>query len=146
MVAPKAVGKPPRPRNVRSARVAAKQRRNRPAAMRIAALQRFFALFTVVLLLLIGYVMLISNMTGLNYSVARAERQRVALQDETARLDDRIAALRSQERLASIAAEFGMKDAPQFAIVTLPARAQRHAASHPRLAWLSTLGSLSATR
>ncbi|MBV9277375.1 MAG: hypothetical protein JOZ97_03980 [Candidatus Eremiobacteraeota bacterium] len=144
MVAPKLVGKPPRARNARSARVAAIQRRSRSSTARTAALQRFFALLAVVLVLLIGYVMMISNMTGLNYAVARAERQRVALQDETARLDDRIAALRSQERLAAIAAEFGMKDAQQFAIVTLPPQ-QRHAAVHPRLAWLSTLGALGTT-
>ncbi len=143
MVAPRLIEKP-RVRNVRTARVAAVQRRNRPANMRCAALQRFFILFTVILAFLIGYVMLISDLTGLDYAVARAEAQRVALQDETARLDDRIALLRSQERLAAIAAEFGMKDAQQFAIVTVPP-SQQPRAPHPRLAWLSTFGSLGTT-
>jgi len=145
MVAAKLVGKPPRARNARTARVAAIHRRNRATTMRTAALQRFFVSFAVVLVLLIGYVMLISNLTGLNYAVARAERQRVALQDETARLDDRIAVLRSQERLAAIAAEFGLKDAQQFAIVTVPPE-QRRASTRPRLAWLPTFGSLGTTR
>ena len=145
MVASRAFEKPPRAGNVRSARVAAVQRRNRAATVRSMALQRFFGLFTIILALLIGYVMLISNLTGLDYSVAHAEHQRVALQDETARLDDRIALLRSQERLAAIAAEFGMRDAQQFAIVTVPTQ-QRRQAPHARLAWLSTFGSLGTTR
>ena len=145
MIAQRVVESRPRVRNVRSARVASQQRRNRAANMRSATLWRFFTLLTVVLALLIGYVMAISNLTGLDYAVARAERQRVALQDETARLDDRIALLRSQERLAAIAAEFGMKDAQQFAIVTVPPE-RRPPATHPRLAWLSTFGSLGTTR
>ena len=136
---------PPRPGNLRSARVASHQRRNRAATMRAATLWRFFGLLTVVLTLLIGYVMLISNLTGLDYAVAHAERQRVALQDETARLDDRIALLRSQERLAAIAAEFGMKDAQQYAIVNVPPE-RKQSAPRPRLAWLSTFSSLGTTR
>ena len=145
MIAQRVVESRPRARNLRSARVASRQRLNRAANMRSATLWRFFSLLTVVLVLLIGYVMLISNLTGLDYSVARAERQRVALQDETSRLDDRIALLRSEERLAAIAAEFGMKDAQQFAIVTVPAERKR-SAPHPRLAWLSTFGTLGTTR
>ena len=85
-----------------------------------------------------GYVMLMANLTSLNYAVARAEAQRVALQDQTARLDDRIAMLRSQERLASIANKLGMRDASEYAIVQLPA--PQHAPSQSRLAVLSTLG------
>jgi len=141
----RAIESPPRLRNARSARVASGERRHRAAKTRSANLWRFFALLSVVLTLLIGYVMLISNLTGLDYAVARADRQRVALQDETARLDDKIALLRSQERLAAIAAEFGMRDAQEFAIVTVPQEHKR-AAAHQRLALLSTFGWLRTTR
>jgi hypothetical protein len=144
MLARRAIEAKPRVRNIRTARMAAVQRRTRAAQVRSADLWRFFGLFTVVLALLMGYVMLISDLTGLNYAVARAERERVALEDQTARLDDRIAALRSQDRLAAIAAEFGMRDAQQFAIVTVPSE-QKRAAPRPRLALLSTFGWLRTT-
>jgi hypothetical protein len=39
------------------------------------------------------------------------------LQEETIRLDDRIAALRSDDRLATLAARLGMRDPQQFAVV-----------------------------
>jgi len=145
MLAPRVVEARPRVRNVRTARVAALQRRTKTAQKRCAHLGRFFGGLAAVLALLMGYVMLMSNLTGLDYAVARAERERVALQDQTARLDDRIAMLRSQERLAAIAGEFGMRDAQDFAIVTVP-REQRPASPRPRLALLSTFGWLATTR
>lgn len=145
MLASRLVEARPRVRNIRTARVAALQRRAKTAQKRCANLRPFFAGLATVLVLLMGYVMLISNLTGLNYAVARAERERVALQDQTARLDDRIATLRSQERLASIATEFGMRDPQEFAIVTVP-RELKRAAPRPRLALLSTFGWLGTTR
>ncbi len=91
----------------------------------------------VIVVLLMSYVMLMANLTGLNYSVARTQRERAALQDQTARLDEQIAALTSQDRLSAIAAKLGMRDAQTYAIVALP-----HAPriSQSRLALLSTLG------
>ena len=41
--------------------------------------------------------------------MARAAAQREALQEETMRLDDQIAALRSDDRLAELAARLGMR-------------------------------------
>jgi hypothetical protein len=64
-----------------------------------------------------GYVVLTSSLTGLSYSVARAAVQREALQEETMRLDDRIAALRSDDRLAEMAARLGMREPQQFAVI-----------------------------
>ena len=52
-----------------------------------------------------GYVTLTARLTSLNYAVGRAERERTALQTETARLDERVAALRSDDRLAHVAAQ-----------------------------------------
>ena len=45
--------------------------------------------------------------------------QREALQEETMRLDDRIAALRSDDRLAALAARLGMRDPQRFAVVRI---------------------------
>ncbi|GAC1533238.1 MAG: hypothetical protein NVS2B17_00680 [Candidatus Velthaea sp.] len=66
------------------------------------------------------YVMLTANVTSLNYSVARAERQKVQLQEASLRLDDRIAHLESRERLAAMAAQLKMHDPNAYAVVQLP--------------------------
>jgi hypothetical protein len=84
-----------------------------------------------------AYVTLTARLTSLNYAVARAERERAQLQAETAHLDDRIAALRSDDRLARVAAQLHMGDPQQFALVTLPAPARPEDRSH--LAFLSGL-------
>ncbi|MDP9018258.1 MAG: hypothetical protein M3N19_08050, partial [Candidatus Eremiobacteraeota bacterium] len=135
----------PRISNVRTARAATQSRRKKSSQQRYAHLGRFVLGLAAVVVLLMGYVMMMANLTSLNYAVARAEHERVALQDQTARLDDRIAALRSQERLAGIAGKLGMHDAQAYAIVQLPQKP--HAAAGPRLAVLSTLsGWLGTTR
>jgi uncharacterized membrane protein YgcG len=66
------------------------------------------------------YVMLMANLTSLNYAVSRADRQRASLQAETARLEDRLAALRSDDRLSKMATQLRMREPAQFAMVTLP--------------------------
>ena len=66
------------------------------------------------------YVMLTARLTSLNFAVARAERTRASLQAETARLDDRMAALRSDDRLLRIATQLQMREPQQFALVSLP--------------------------
>ena len=136
MIAQRQVESKPRITNVRTARGATETRRKKTTRRRYAHLGQFTTGLAVATLLMIGYVMLMSNLTGLNYAVARAEHERIALQDQTARLDDKIATLRSQERLAAIAAKLGMHDPQEYAIVQLPARVQR--APPPRLAVLST--------
>ncbi len=138
MIAQRQMAPNPRAGNVRSARGATQARRKKNAGQRYAHLGRFVAGLAIVVILLMGYVTLMANVTSLNYALARAERQRVGLQDQTARLDDRIAALRSQDRLAGIAARLGMVDAQQYAIVQLPQ--PRSGLRQPRLAVLSALG------
>lgn len=138
MIAQRQLQPQPRVRNVRTARAATQTRRKKTMRQRYHHLGRFVFCLSAVVVLLMGYVMLMANLTSLNYSVARAEKDRVALQDQTARLDDRIAALRSQERLAAIANKLGMRDAQAYAIVQLPQPAKPVAVS--RLAVLSTLG------
>ncbi len=110
----------PRLRNVRTAKHATQMRKSHASRARYAGLVRFCGVLGVVLCGVMVYVMLMANLTGLNYAASRADRQRASLQAETARLDDRLAALRSDDRLAKIAAELHMRDPQQFAMVTLP--------------------------
>lgn len=141
MIAQRQLEPKPRITNVRTARAATQTRRKKTSRQRYAHLGQFTTGLAIATLLMIGYVMLMSNLTGLNYAVARAEHERIALQDQTARLDDKIAALRSQDRLAAIAAKLGMHDPQEYALVQLPAHPKP--APQPRLAVLSTtLGSL----
>ena len=93
----------PRLRNVRTAKHATHMRKTRASRARYTSLVRFCGALGVVLVGVMVYVMLIANLTSLNYSVARADRQRASLQAETARLDDRLAALRSDDRLSKMA-------------------------------------------
>ncbi len=141
MIAQRQIDAQPRIGNVRTARAATHQRRKKTSRQRYAHLGRFVTGLSVSIVLMIGYVMLMANLTSLNYAVARAEHERVALQDQTARLDDRIAALRSQDRLSAIAIKLGMRDPQQYAVVQLPAPAKSE--PQPRIAVLSTtLGNL----
>jgi hypothetical protein len=95
---------------------------------------------TVVLTLLMAYVVLTSNLTGLSYAVAKAGSQREALQEETMRLDDRIAALRSDDRLAALAARLGMAEPQVLTVVRIaPVRVAR---VRPRIPMLSSLAGL----
>jgi len=65
--------------------------------------------------------------------VARAAAQREALQEETMRLDDQIAALRSDDRLAELAARLGMRAPQRFAVVREDEPRIARAGSHFRL-------------
>ncbi len=138
MIAQRQLETQPRIRNVRTARAATQTRRKKTSRQRYAFMGRFVFCLSAVVVLLMGYVMLMANLTSLNYAVARADAQRVALQDQTARLDDRIAMLRSQERLAAIAGKLGMHDAQHYAVIQLPQPAKPVLPS--RIAVLSTLG------
>lgn len=119
MIQPQFFDERARIRNPRSARTATKTRIVRNSRARYVGIFRVCAVLGVVLVSLLGYVMLMSNMTSLTYSVAKAHQHREALQEETARLDDRIAALRSEDRLAAVAAKLGMRESQQFALVKL---------------------------
>ena len=126
--------------NVRSAKQAAQRRISRKDRARYVGLARFCAVLAVSLALVMLYVMLTARLTGLNYAVAKAQRERIELQAETARLDDRLAALRSDDHLANVAARLHMQDPQQFAIVALPPPARAPDRSH--IALLAGLASL----
>jgi cell division protein FtsL len=107
----------PRIENPRTARTATQKRIVKNSRARYHGLMQVGAVLGLVLAGLMAYVMLTSNITSLTYSVARAQAQKDALVAETARLDDRIATMRSDERLAAIAKKLGMHDAQLFAVV-----------------------------
>jgi len=133
--------KQPRISNVRTAKGATQRRVSRKARSRYSLLLTFCAVLAAGLSCAMLYVTLTAKLTSLNYAVSRAERERAALQAQSARLDDELAALRSDERLARVAAQLHMSDPQQLAVVTLPPPAIRRE-PEPRLAFLSSLAGL----
>lgn len=137
MLAPRFLERPPRIANPRTVRAATHRRILRSSRARYAGVTRTLGALTSVLVLLMSYVVLTSSLTGSSYAVAKARAQREALQEETMRLDDRIAALRSDERLAELAARMGMREPQAFAVVTI--LAPRVARTDPKLPMLSSI-------
>jgi hypothetical protein len=130
MIQPQYVDERPRIRNPRQARGATDARRKHNSRARYASLTRFSVVLGIASVLLLAYVTMTSNLTGMTYAVAKADVQRLDLQGQTARLDDKLSTLRSQERLATFAARLGMKEPQQFALVRLapPAMDTSHVA------------------
>lgn len=137
MIQPRYFDRPVRVRNPRVARAATQRRIVHKSRARYSAIVRVSIAIGALLVLFMGYVVLTSTLTGLSYAVAKAHHQREALQEETIRLDDRIAALRSDARLSVLAARLGMKDPQRFAVVRMIA--PQVAVSRPRVAVLSSL-------
>ena len=121
----------------RTIAAATQRRRGRTARARGALLARVCVATLAVMTLLMGYVVLTSTFTGLSYAVARNAATREALQEESIRLDDRIAALRSDARLADIAARMGMREPERFAVVRV--QMPRVARASSRIPILSSL-------
>jgi cell division protein FtsL len=105
----------------RAGRSASEERRVRVRRSRYTNVGRIAAIFTVLTVLVIAYLLLLANVTRLHYEASVVESRRAALQEETQRLDDEIARLSSRERLAQIAARLGMKESVAFSAVQLPA-------------------------
>jgi len=100
----------------------ATQRRTRRTRRRLHAPVHAVVTLAIVLLVpLLGYVTLTANLTSLNYSLARAERDRTALLGDMQRRDEQIARLESPDRLAAVAAALGMHDPHVYAVVRVPA-------------------------
>jgi hypothetical protein len=105
--------------NPRAARGATQRRIVRKSLARYTGVVRVSTALTAVLALLMGYVVLTSTLTGLSYAVATARAQREALLEESMRLDDRIAALRADDRLSVLAARLGMREPQSIAVVRI---------------------------
>lgn len=125
MIAQKAIPQPkPQPKRVHlRAREAARRRGRRTRLLGYAMPARIAIVFAVVLVPVMIYVLLMGNLTALNYSLAQATQQKSALVEETMRLDDRIAQLQSRERLADLATRLHMHDPQVYAIVDVPGQA-----------------------
>ena len=106
---------------VRIATNAARRRRMVAQRVRYLALVRIFGGLTVIVVMVMAYLALMANLTSQSYALSRAQAERTELIDENARLDDRIAQLRSRDRLADLAAKLGMRDPQSYAVVAVPA-------------------------
>ncbi len=138
MIAPRHIEQRSRIPNPRAARTATHRRIVRKSRARYTGVARVSAVLLVALALLMGYVVLTSSLTGLSYAVGHESAKREALQEESMRLDDRIAALRSDDRLAALAAKLGMREPQQLAVVKLAPPQVVHAkASFPVLSSLA---------
>jgi cytochrome c-type biogenesis protein CcmH/NrfG len=102
------------------ARDAARRRSRRTRLQGYTMLARIATVFAVLLVPVMIYVLLMGNLTALNYSLAHATQQKSALVEETMRLDDRIAQLQSRERLADLAVRLHMHDPHVYAVVDVP--------------------------
>lgn len=122
---------------VRTARNATQRRVTRAARARYSGLLQFCAVLGVTLFGVMLYVTLTARLTSLNYAVAKSQIERTTLQAQTARLDDELAALKSDDRLARVAAKLHMQDPQQFAQVSLPAPVHEH--GPPGLAFFAGL-------
>ncbi|MBV8345943.1 MAG: hypothetical protein JO190_13255 [Candidatus Eremiobacteraeota bacterium] len=124
--------------NPRAVRAATQRRKARKTRARYAGVTRTLTMLTAVMLLLMTYVVLTSSLTGLSYAVAKAQANREALQEETMRLDDRISALRSDDRLSQLAARLGMTEPARLDVVHIATpRVARARTSFPVLSSLA---------
>src|SRR5947209_1404093 len=118
---------------VRTAKHATAQRVSRKQRERYRTLLQFSAGLVFAVIGFMLYLDLNANLTRLNYAYVKAERERASLQGQTARLDEQLAALRSDDRLAAIAAQLHMQDGQQFAIVAMPVPAAPARRTHVAL-------------
>jgi hypothetical protein len=118
MIALQAIQPEPHPRHVERGRTATRRRVRHAQRRSYVALLRVGAGAALLVLPLMFYVMLTANLTSLNYKLARVETQRLALQAETLRQDDRIAKLESRERLAALAVRLKMHDPQMYAVIS----------------------------
>jgi hypothetical protein len=99
----------------------ATRRRTRRTRRRLhAPVHAVVTLALAALLPLLGYVTLTANLTSLNDSLERAERDRAVLLGQVQRRDNRIAQLESPDQLAVFAAALHMHDPHVYAVVRVP--------------------------
>lgn len=118
MIAQPKVAAPPR--HVERVRRATKRRVRSTRARVHRPVLAVLTLAVLALMPLLGYVKLTSDLTSMNYALASTERDRTLLLDDSQRLEDKIARLKSQERLAQLATQLKMHDPRVYAIVQLP--------------------------
>jgi cell division protein FtsL len=110
----------PQPRQVERVRRATKRRVRRTRVRIHRPVFAVLALTVLVLVPLLAYVKLTSDLTSLTYALAETEQKRTALLDDSQRLEETIAKLKSPERLAQLATQLKMHDPHVYAVVQLP--------------------------
>lgn len=121
----------------RAARIAVVGRRKAGVRRRYRPLAGVCAWIASLTTVVIVYLLLMANVTRTGYDLSRANRERVALQDQTMRLDNELARLKSRDRLADIAARLGMQDSGTYVVVQMP-QPQPHQ-EHHGLAFLTAI-------
>ncbi len=128
----------PEPRRFIYVRAATQQRVRRTRRRMRAPVFALLTLTLVALIPLLGYVKLTANLTSLNYALVRTDNERIALLEETQRLDEKIARLQSPDRLAALAAKLKLHDPHVYAVVRVPeAKRQPRPAGFALFAWFS---------
>ncbi len=137
LIASRSIQRNSRIRNPRTVRAATARRIGRASRARHAAVLRVFVGLLAVLTPAHGLRRAHVEPDGAELSVSQAQTKREALLEETMRLDDRIAALRSDDRLAVLAARLGMREPQRFAVIRpeMPKVAQ----ARPRFPVLSSI-------
>jgi hypothetical protein len=130
MIALKAMPPEPHLRHVERGRSATRRRFRHAHRRSYIGFLRVGAAAAVFVVPLMLYVMLTANLTSLNYKLARVEAEKIALQAETMRQEDRIAKLESRERLAALAAQLKMRDPQVYAVISLPQAQPTPAPAH----------------
>lgn len=121
MIAPQRVpAQQQRPRVQERAREAARRRTRRQRLNGYAMLARICAITGILLAPVMLYVLLMGRLTALNYTLEKVMHDRTLLQEDSQRLDDRIARLKSPEHLAQLAAQLRMHDPHVYAVVDVP--------------------------
>jgi hypothetical protein len=129
----------PEPRRIVYVRDATIQRQRRTRRRMRAPVLAVLTLTLAALVPLLAYVTLTANLTSLNYALARTDRERVALLEETQRQDERIARLQSPDRLAALAGKLKLHDPHVYAVVRVPeAKPQPRPTGFALFAWFSS--------
>jgi hypothetical protein len=134
IAAQRAVAEP----RIERVRTATRQRTRRTRRRLHAPVHAVVTLTIALLVPLLGYVTLTANLTSLNYSLARAERDRSALLGDVQRRDEQIARLQSPDHLAAVAAALRMHDPHVYAVVQVPKpKPERKPAGLALFAWFN---------
>jgi hypothetical protein len=123
----------------RAGRIAVLGRRKAGVRRRYRMLVGVVMWISAVTFVVMGYLALLVNVSHLYYEFAQANSKRLELQDMTMRLDDKIARLRSRDRLALVAGRLGMREPGAYAVVRLPRQPIATAGRRGRLAFLSAI-------
>jgi len=112
------------------------RRRGHRLRARYRALVRIVSTVGALTAIVVLYLVLLTNVTRLNYELTKAAGERAGLVEESGRLDDQIARLESRDRLSLLAARLGMHESLTFAEIPQPVAAAPKPGGPAILSWL----------